>query len=333
MRKSALESLLDDNARFDLGGRGTVNHLPMALFALSRLGACDERLIEYFRWWEENRALPRRDSGCEISRNNWHRCIGKAEMFDALSDCFRHWALDRGSAELIGAVFPRLSGGVAAAAFHGLIRLAYGIEAGHMGEIGAGLAAICSRYAALGIEVDRASPSASVEEAFAQISGALGGASFTGQGIIGRMTAAASDPRFRASFSRPPIGPALLEELARASIALYWQTADFTILHMATASHAARVLFDRFPQLGSDEAIATLWGAACAAYASAGAPLLSDIALQSEPTPWAKIVAGAIVSNDDHVIKMTYTCRCEAAHYGNSLYQHAAARLVAHGKA
>jgi hypothetical protein len=69
MSKSNLKRLLDDNARFDLSGRGTVNHLPMALFALSRMGAPDERLIEYFHWWEENRALPRRDSGYEISRN------------------------------------------------------------------------------------------------------------------------------------------------------------------------------------------------------------------------------------------------------------------------
>ena len=111
----------------------------MALFALSRMGAPDERLIEYFHWWEENRALPRRDSGYEISRNEWHQHLGDAQMFDALSNCFRRWVLDRGSTEVIGAVFPRISGGVAAAAFHGLIRLAYGIEADHAGEIGAGL--------------------------------------------------------------------------------------------------------------------------------------------------------------------------------------------------
>jgi hypothetical protein len=98
-----------------------------------------ERLIEYFHWWEENRALPRRDSGCEISRNEWHQHLGDAQMFDALSNCFRRWVLDRGSTEVIGAVFSRISGGVAAAAFHGLIRLAYGIEADHAGEIGAGL--------------------------------------------------------------------------------------------------------------------------------------------------------------------------------------------------
>jgi len=60
MSNAVLSRLLDDNSRFDLANRGTVNHLPMALYALSQLGASDARLDEYFRWWEENRALPRR---------------------------------------------------------------------------------------------------------------------------------------------------------------------------------------------------------------------------------------------------------------------------------
>src|SRR5262249_10884574 len=59
MSGAVLRRLLDANERFDLANRGTVNHLPMALYALSRLGASDDRLEEYFGWWEENRALPR----------------------------------------------------------------------------------------------------------------------------------------------------------------------------------------------------------------------------------------------------------------------------------
>jgi hypothetical protein len=51
MGKSTLGRLLDDNARFDLGARGTADHLPMALVALSRMGAAEERSVEYFHWW------------------------------------------------------------------------------------------------------------------------------------------------------------------------------------------------------------------------------------------------------------------------------------------
>lgn len=81
--------------------------------------------------------------------------------------------------------------------------------------------------------------------------------------------------------SNPPIGPALMPDLARTSIALYFQTADFTALHMVWAAHAARVLFARFPSLASNGAISALWRAACAAYASIGAPIVTDPSLNS----------------------------------------------------
>jgi hypothetical protein len=176
MIKSALERLLDDNARFDLGARGTFNHLPMALVALSRIGATEERLIEYFRWWEENRALPRRDSDQQINRNDWQRYIGDARLSEALADCFRRWIVDRSSAEVVSTVLPQVSGGLAAAAFHGLICLAYGIEADHAGEIAGGLATLCSRYVRSWCQVDRAPPNISVEAALVRIEEALGGA-------------------------------------------------------------------------------------------------------------------------------------------------------------
>jgi questin oxidase-like protein len=324
-----LERLLDDNARFDLGGRGTVNHLPMVLIALSRMGASDARLVEYFGWWEENRALPRRDSGQEVG-DDWRAHIGDPSMFAALSDYFRQWILDRGTTEVITTVFPVMSRGVAAAAFHGLIRLAYGSDADHAGEIAAGLATLCSRYADLGLDLS-SKPDTSVAAGFGRLADALNGATFTGQGIIGRMIAAASDARFQAAMSVPQITPDLLEEIARAGIALYWSEANFTVLHMVTATHAARILFSRFPALVSDTAITALWEAVCAAYASVGAPFLAELPAKIDPPSWSEIFARATTINDDHVIKMTYTCHCEAARYGNPLYQAAAARLVAVG--
>ncbi len=334
MSQTVLNRLLDDNFRFDVANRGTVNHLPMALLALSRLGATDQRLTGYFGWWEENRALPRRDSGRPVGRAEWRRCLGEADMFDALSTMFRDWVAERGAGEVVGEVFPVAAAGVAAAAFHGLIRLAYGLDAGHAGEIGAGLATLCSRYAPLGVDAERAPTSPSVATSLNAIATALDGAVFTGAGIIGRMQAASADPRFAAAFSTPPIGATLLTELARAGIALYWQTGDFTVLHMVTATHAARLLLEQHRQLGTGDAIRNLWVAASAAYASAGAPRLTDPAAPPQELPsWPAIFAQAIQSNDDHVIKMTYTCHCENTRYGNPLYQSAAARLAAIGKA
>jgi hypothetical protein len=195
-------------------------------------------------------------------------------MFGPLWEAFSRWGHDRGSNEVISEVYPVVSGGVAAAAFHGLIRLAYGIEADHVGEIAAGLATICSRYADPGAPHNPPT-AASVDEAFARIAAGLSGSASTGPGIIGKMRAATADSQFAAAFSLPPIGPALLHDLARVAIALYWQTSNFTVLHMVTATHAARVLFDRYPQLALDQAITFLWEAAGAAYV--GAPPLFEV--------------------------------------------------------
>lgn len=331
MPLSVLNRLLDDNIRFDLAGRGTVNHLPMALLALSRLGASDERLAEFFRWWEENRALPRRDG--PAIEGDWCRHIGDTAAFAALSDRFRRGIAERGADTVVAAVFPAVAPGVAAAAFHGLIRLAYGIDAGHQGEIAAGLAALVARCDDLGLDFAGTRPAAPVEAALGRLADALGAAEFAGNGISGRMQAAAADRRFRAAFSLPPLAPGLLDAVARAAIALYWQTANFTVLHMVTATHAARIVFDRFPDLADDIALRAFWGAVCAAYASVGAPPVTEAVPLSEPLPWRDIVGKAVAGNDDHVIKMTYTCRCESGRTGNPLYRAAAARLVTIGKA
>lgn len=333
MKSAVLKRLLDANERFDLANRGTVNHLPMALYALSRLGASDRRLEDYFGWWEENRALPKRPSPRAVSGESWRGEIGEADMFDALWTAFRQHAEAAGPDMPIREVYPAVADGVGAAAFHGLIRLAYGIEAAHCGEIGAGLATLCSRHAPLGVSLDAAPETPSVEAAFVRISEALSGRRFTGQGIIGRMQAAAADLHFVASLSCPALPPdALLAELAGIAIRLYWQTADFTMLHLVTTSHAARVLFGRYPQLLTPQAADALWLAACAAYASVGAPLPQSPVVPSDVADWPEVGAGAVASNDDHVIKMTYTCRSEEAHYRDPIYRAAAARLVAAGK-
>jgi hypothetical protein len=254
-------------------------------------------------------------------------------MFDALAAAFQHTADEIGADALIRDVFPVVADGIAAAAFHGLIRLAYGIETGHNGEIAAGLATLCARYAPLGISLGAAPEAASTGAGFVRISSALTGCNFTGQGIIGRMQAAAADLNFIASLSRLDLPPAgLLRDLARLAIRLYWQTADFTVLHLVTTCHAARVVFGEHPELLTEKAAEALWLAACAAYASIGAPLPLSPSPSAAGLPnWPDICARAVVCDDDHVIKMTYTCRCEEAHYGDVLYRAAAARLVAAG--
>jgi len=72
-----------------------------------------------------------------------------------------------------------------------------------------------------------------------------------------------------------------------------------------------------------------LWIALCAAYVSVGAPALIDAAQyesemrakHGQVSTWSELFAEAINSNDDHVIKFTYTCALEISLHPNILYQ------------
>jgi len=148
-----------------------------------------------------------------------------------------------------------------------------------------------------------------------------------------RLRAVAADLGFAATLPTAPPVPAdqLLAQLARAAIDLYQQTGDFTVLHMVTATHAARVLFGAQPQLAAPRALQTLWTAYGAAYVAVGAPALIATPPSAPARSWSEIFDDAIASNDDHVIKMTYSCFSEDAHYGNPRYRMVASRLAAAG--
>lgn len=119
---------LDDGLRHAPEYRGGLsNHLPMALVALDAMGADGQRLCAF--------------------ASDYARRLGPRRPGDPIDDAFeaafarRLDAIGRDGVDaVLREALPRLIPGVGAAAFHGLIRTAYGVIAGHAGEIAAGLA-------------------------------------------------------------------------------------------------------------------------------------------------------------------------------------------------
>ena len=141
MSDTVLHRLLTDNDRFALSHRGTVNHLPMALVALAHMGAGEARLKAYFDWWEVNVALPREGPETPVAFADWRGALGRAEAFHPLAEAIEREIAARGAADVIADLAPTLLEGPGTLAFHALIRLAYGLDAGHDGEVAAALAA------------------------------------------------------------------------------------------------------------------------------------------------------------------------------------------------
>ena len=118
-----------------------------------------------------------------------------------------------------------------------------------------------------------------------------------------------------------------LAQLAEIALKLYWQTGNFTVLHMVTGSRAAILVGQQLPGEWQAPWQTLMWQAVAAAYITVGAPRL-----QAQRWPdttgldWAQVLPLAIESLDDHVIKLVHCCWREQAHSPH--YLAVAARAV-----
>lgn len=296
----SLKDLLDAGAVYDAEyGRSLSNHRPMALMALKRLGADEARLAAFDATYSR-RLQPMPPAEPWPSGEPWPDHLGNTRWWPRFRSLFAEWLQEEGH-DLLTPVLPRLLQGVGGAAFHGLIRTAYGLQAGHAGEIADGLAYWACRWLPL--------------------DGTPAGTPRVGL-IFEDMMDAAAAPGFEATVARVPLDDGTLSRLAHDAAALYAASGNFAVLHLVTSAHAMRSVL-RFV----DEPLPGLAGyrrawvaARRASHARPGRP--------AGLLPWNEIVAFALTSDDDHLVKLVDSCREETAYYGGDAWQRAASRAV-----
>jgi len=323
--RPTLRARLSQAARFDAEyGASLSNHLPMALVALARLGADDERLAQFeARYAQRLHAAPPIEPW--PAGDAWKPPLGDPRAWPRYRALFREWIDDEGAPAVLAQVLPTLMHGVGSAAFHGPIRAAYALAADHAGALTDALAYWASRWfecgqaLANGEEVDPASVLAAFDFAHELPAVPL---------IAQRMAAAAAHPRFASRVARLHVElHGTLPRLAQLAAERYAAGADFTVLHLVTSAHAMHVLL---PWLDEDDRLAALvyyasaFAAAWAALPPRDAPLPAAPAL-----PWPEIVARALASDDDHAIKMVDSCRELEAAFGGVVWRVAASRAIA----
>jgi len=319
---SLLHALLDDAARFGPEyGHDLASHLPMGLVALKALGA-DEARLRRFVATESAHLQPAPPPAAWPAGDAWPSRFGAVSAFAAYQDLFSQWLADEGAADALVQVLPQLMPGCAAAAFHGVIRTAAALRAGHAGELAAGLAYWAARHQRLGAlpvaDGAVADPLPLLQRLRAVPSD---------QPLIAlRMASAAADGALRRAIGRLTIGPQTLPRLARLAAQAYAGSGNFTALHMVTASHAVRLLAS---QLDGEEAVHAalrwFWQAWVTALVSACLKPLPPAPLLA----WPEIVRRALAQDDVHVIKLVDACRAEEAAHGGDDWQQAASRAVA----
>ena len=327
---SLLQTLLDDGRRFDAEYAGGLsNHLPMALVSLKRLGADDQRLTDFAARYGQ-RLQPAPASVPWPSGDPWPSRLGERAAWPAYRTLFAQWLDWEGAAHVLSQVLPVLMPGCSAAAFHGLIRAAYALQAGHAGELADGLAYWACRWLPLGSGTPAPAPARRWRDPaplLARLQRGLKQPLPERSLIFERLQDAAGLPAFAAATAALRVDEGTLERLARHAARLYAGGGDFTVLHLVTSAHALRCVEAAgagLPLLCGD-----YWRAYAAGVVASTPGTPTEPADPATPWPWPALVAAAVASDDEHTIKLVDSCREHERAYGAGPWQAAATRAVA----
>jgi hypothetical protein len=309
---------------------GLSNHLPMLLHALHLLGANEARLRDYaVGYVKRYDGAPAAGPGQALWQWQQHR--GDFSRHADLQVTFAASIQRQGAAATVRQVLPDLWPGVAAAAFHGLIRTAHAWQAGHDAELAAGLAYWAARWQPVQAPSPRGDlmPFAAWSAALASHVGAPRPA---GHLISDRIQTVSHSAAFQDLASQLLLTADSLAHLAAFARDQYTRSGNFTLLHMVTGCRAARVLLAAAPG-STTAALHGLVPAFTAAFLASGVRHSSAAEPAWTQASWADVTARALASDDDHLAKLVHACVEEETAYAEPLYLAAARRATARGPA
>lgn len=318
----ACAGLLVEARRYaPLYGDRLANHLPMALVALDRLGA-DRAAMRRFADGYARRLQPAAPSASALDP---HDLLGSGGDYPRFLRFFQDRIREAGSDAVLRDWVPVLMPGLAASAFHAMIRLAYALDSGLDDEIALALADWASEYAALPLSQEAAG--GALDEIAGALRATMAGHVFRPGIIIDKMLELAWDPALAGACVQPRAAPTLAA-IARFGLDAYAEREDFTLLHVVTACHAFRLV----QPFVSDhvQALRYLWQAVLMAWLSiALTPPGRDARARDWPDLGPEAIAAqARAAGDDHVIKLCHTALCEHEAYGDRRYLMIAARKL-----
>jgi hypothetical protein len=316
---------------------GLSNHCSMTLIALERMGATPKRVQTYgLAYLRKMELAP--PAGEAIDAANWRQRLGDESAYCDYLGFFRREVGRLNARATLRAYLPELAPGLAAAAFHPVIRTAFGVIADDPEEIAVGLAYWASRFLALPERKDMP-----VELPFVSSDDPLvilkktrtwPGLEFAPDtdALIDREMVRAADPTlFPLIAAALQIDDLTLDRLRQAAALLFLGANDFNSLHAVTGLHAARVLSDF--AIDRRAFSREVWRALLALYLSLDRPEIPTpvqaAELTAEDLPdWNAILPAAVTDDDEHVIKLVFSSLAESRAGGGRLYRYLAARKV-----
>lgn len=315
--------------RFGAFYRGYLaSHYPMALVSLDAMGA-DEAAIDRFGARYLRNLEPIEPAVVTIAPGDEAAHLGSPRAFPEWVAYFDAAIAADGAEGVLARWIGRLLPALAAGAFHGAIRTAFAIESGSPRELAHALAYWAAAYETLP-ELAPPAGDLSCDEVLAGIARdpAFAGKRPPGRNIVERTLGAARMPQLAVHVARTDPTRLDLDAIARSLLRAYVASGDFTLLHGVTGTHAFRMLSPHASE--PDAALRDLWTALVAAYVGAGTPRVEGWGLRGDDSlDWPGIHARAHDREDEHDIKLAYSCWREWQHRGDDLYRRAASARLA----
>ena len=309
------------------------NHLPMALFAMFKLGATKKEL-ELFaeKYFDRQEFVKVTAPKLSITKENWEHNLGERDMYESYQEFYRKEVEVMGIEKCISHYFNLLSTGIASEAFHCFIKLAYAVESMNIEEIinalsylSATIFSTPSNSFSIIKEVKR------TDEIIFNLENSMffKTKTFKGDNISHKIKEVFQDESFLEFVIIPDFSiENNMSYLKNSVLKLHLLKCNFTSLHLVTSLHALRILekySNNIVKLYQDYWVATL----------ASIVTINDTK-KAEKTAllcystddWQTIHERAISTMDDHVIKLVYSCHEEYKTTGNYLYQIVASKSL-----
>lgn len=287
-------------------GGGLSNHLPMSLVALEGIGASEERILEYGKWYIKEKDIKTLNTKNDVLVGSLYDHLGKRDRYFELKVFFSNEIEKYGIKKTLENYSDLLVKGSSGDAFHGLIRLAYGIDSDNELEIISGLAYLSNGFMDFNIDVNALES----HEPFDQVKRLKSiyeehNYNFDKGLITGKMKSAASDERLSNALRKLPDDKCNKKDINELALKLFGGTQNFTLLHGFTSSHALMLLEPYLKDVHT--AYQYHWLHLQIAYLSTGCLDLKTIDTSQPVRSWKDIFEKAIQSEYAHTHKVVYS--------------------------
>lgn len=311
------------------------NHAPMALTALAGIGGTRAELERFFAYYKSYKKLKAfQPPVAPLDSATWQTAKGDRAREADLRAFFRTEVARLGVAGALHAYLPHLAPGVAASAFHALMRLAYALLRENADDVAIALGYWAATFLVMPPATGAAPITDDPAEVLARTMAIAPLHDLKLHELLWQnMRDAAAVPEFRPVVDWLAIDDRTLARMAATGLAVFAATQHFAALHIVTGVHWLRIVEPTCDRATFFLMLRHFWQGIAGLVGELGFPELPSSETldrwRSIETPdWPDLQRIAAKSLDEHDISLAFSAHEEMKAYGDPLYRVVTARRL-----